>query len=251
MVWVIWIVIAVVALVGEVLTTGLFLASVALAAFATAALSLAVPLGIQLGAFALLSLLLLGAVRPAVLGLLPTSTTGQEPPRVGPVGQQALAIERIDRRQGVIRVGSGEFWTARPIEPGLIIEPGSDVEVVRMDGLTARVQPTLQPEAIAGDVREERESELSVAPTTEGGTRPAEPNPFGLTGREVEVLQLVALGISNQEIADRLYLSPRTVHHHVSHIFNKMGAGNRVEAVRMAMECGLVSAPPSPHDQAG
>lgn len=242
MVWVIWVVIAIAALVGEVLTTGLFLASLAIAALAAAALSLVVPTLVQLIAFAALSLVLLVAVRPAVLRLLPTPGAGQEPPQVGPVGQMGLVVERINARAGMIRVGSGEFWTARPLERDVVIEPGSDVEVVRMEGLTARVQPS-SAVSLAPQTEESQPSDRVPVPAAGDAE-----NPFGLTAREVEVLRLVALGISNQEIADRLYLSPRTVHHHVSHIFNKMGAGNRVEAVRMAIEHGVVdtSTPPTP-----
>jgi DNA-binding NarL/FixJ family response regulator len=81
---------------------------------------------------------------------------------------------------------------------------------------------------------ESERSEDSVSPDARTAI------PFGLSAREVEVLRLVALGLSNQEIADRLFLSPRTVHHHVSHILNKMGVGGRVEAVRLAMERGVV-----------
>jgi DNA-binding NarL/FixJ family response regulator len=54
------------------------------------------------------------------------------------------------------------------------------------------------------------------------------------------VLQLLALGLSNAEIADRLVLSQRTVDHHVSHILNKTGASSRLEAVRLGVDAGIV-----------
>ena len=54
--------------------------------------------------------------------------------------------------------------------------------------------------------------------------------PAGLTAREVEVLCLVAEGLSNNEIADRLYLSVRTVERHLTNIYRKIGVNNRVEA---------------------
>jgi DNA-binding NarL/FixJ family response regulator len=52
-----------------------------------------------------------------------------------------------------------------------------------------------------------------------------------LTSREHEVLGLVAAGLRNQEIADRLYLSEKTVKTHVNHIFTKLGVTDRVQAV--------------------
>jgi DNA-binding NarL/FixJ family response regulator len=61
--------------------------------------------------------------------------------------------------------------------------------------------------------------------------RAAEPDPAGLTDREVEVLELVAEGATNAEIAARLGLSVRTVDHHVSAILSKLGARSRREAV--------------------
>jgi DNA-binding NarL/FixJ family response regulator len=63
--------------------------------------------------------------------------------------------------------------------------------------------------------------------------------PDGLTAREVEVLGLIAQGQSNQEIADTLFISPRTVAAHVANIFYKTNAANRAAAATYAARHGL------------
>jgi DNA-binding NarL/FixJ family response regulator len=64
--------------------------------------------------------------------------------------------------------------------------------------------------------------------------------PASLSDREVEVLRLVACGLSNRAIAERLYISPRTAEHHVQHIYAKLGASTRAAAALFAMEHGLL-----------
>ena len=62
-----------------------------------------------------------------------------------------------------------------------------------------------------------------------------------LSEREVEVLQLISRGLSNQEIADELFLSPTTIKTHVSHILTKLGVRDRVQAVVEAYDSGIVA----------
>jgi two-component system, NarL family, response regulator LiaR len=61
-----------------------------------------------------------------------------------------------------------------------------------------------------------------------------------LTAREHEVLQLIAKGCSNPEIATALYLSPNTVKTHVRGILNKLGVNHRLQAVVVALRMGLI-----------
>jgi DNA-binding CsgD family transcriptional regulator/tetratricopeptide (TPR) repeat protein len=74
------------------------------------------------------------------------------------------------------------------------------------------------------------------------GPRPStKVNPAGLTGRQMEVLALMAEGLSNAEIADRLFISPKTVDHHVSAVLAKLDARTRGEAVSVALQSGLIN----------
>jgi HD-GYP domain-containing protein (c-di-GMP phosphodiesterase class II) len=66
--------------------------------------------------------------------------------------------------------------------------------------------------------------------------------PAGLTAREVEVLQHLARGLPNKEIALRLGISPKTVGNHVEHVYTKIGADNRAAAGLFAMRHGLLPA---------
>jgi DNA-binding NarL/FixJ family response regulator len=65
----------------------------------------------------------------------------------------------------------------------------------------------------------------------------------GLTGRELDVLALLGEGLSNAEIADRLFLGTGTVKDHISAILGKLGAANRVQAAVVANRAGLVRSP--------
>jgi len=66
--------------------------------------------------------------------------------------------------------------------------------------------------------------------------------PAGLTTREVDVLRLLARGLSNKEIAERLVISRKTADNHVEHIYTKLGVTNRASAAMRAMQHGLVGA---------
>lgn len=66
-------------------------------------------------------------------------------------------------------------------------------------------------------------------------------DPLTLTPREDDVLRLLARGLQNKEIAGQLHISERTVKFHVAALLRKLGAGNRTEAVTMAVQRGLLS----------
>jgi len=79
---------------------------------------------------------------------------------------------------------------------------------------------------------------------------PVPPQPFalneerlrhlGITKRELEILELIAQGMSNREIADKLFVSENTVKTHSSRLFDKLSAKRRTQAVQIAKEIGLI-----------
>jgi len=75
-----------------------------------------------------------------------------------------------------------------------------------------------------------------VAAGTSGGNELVEP----LTAREIDVLELLAGGLSNKSIAQRLGISDQTVKFHVASICGKLGASNRTDAARRALRSGLI-----------
>ncbi|MFE1291516.1 response regulator [Streptomyces sp. NPDC058751] len=109
------------------------------------------------------------------------------------------------------------------------------------------------PEHLVAAVRLVRSGDALLAPTITRrlierfAHRQESPGPglhrdlSGLTPRELEVLRLLATGLSNAELADRLFLSPTTVKTHVGRILSKLDLRDRVQAVVLAYESGLVS----------
>ena len=83
--------------------------------------------------------------------------------------------------------------------------------------------------------------ERGVRGVPNGPHRGTQHNPAGLTAREIEVLALIAQGLRNTDVAERLFLSPKTVDHHVSAILRKLDVRTRGEASAEAERLGLTS----------
>jgi NarL family two-component system response regulator LiaR len=112
---------------------------------------------------------------------------------------------------------------------GYLLKDTSPSQLLRAIRDVHRGEPSMHPTIARKLMRElQRSSEL---PPTEDP----------LTAREAEVLSLVAQGLTNQEIADRLFVSERTVRTHVSNILSKLHLANRTQAALYALRRGLAS----------
>lgn len=150
MAWWLWALLGVLALAGEAASMALFLLYVAVAAFAAAVLALFnVGVAAEVAVFVALSVLLIGLVRPRMLQAL----AGRVPHRA--LTNQGMLINRVGTvtqavtaDSGMIRLGTGEFWTARANPPATHLDVGSKARVVYLSGLTAYVEPVLTDEAV-------------------------------------------------------------------------------------------------------
>jgi DNA-binding CsgD family transcriptional regulator len=135
--------------------------------------------------------------------------------------------------------GAAAFWDAAgcPYEAALARADSDDDEALRhaldkLQRLGARPAAAI----VAGRLRER-----GVRGLPRGPRRATRENPAGLTARQLDVLELVAEGLRDSEIAARLVLSERTVGHHVGAILRKLGVRNRSQATAEAVRLGLVS----------
>jgi len=133
--------------------------------------------------------------------------------------------------------------------------PETQIVVLTMQNEPAYARQALTAGALGYVLKEAAESELveALRRAAAGDTylnprlgarvasEPPPGPPDGLSEREVEVLRMIALGHTNAEIADQLYLSVRTVETHRAHIQQKLRLGSRSELVRYALDHGLVS----------
>src|SRR5262249_61208872 len=123
---------------------------------------------------------------------------------------------------------------------GALREPGRVHVVQAAGGIAAGVA------GLAPSVARPRLAQF--APALPAKQTPTPPALSDLTARETEVLRLLANGLSNAELAQRLFVSEATVKSHVSSLLRKLGLRDRVQAVILAYEAGLVTPGPQPGD---
>jgi ATP/maltotriose-dependent transcriptional regulator MalT len=164
---------------------------------------------------------------------------------------------------GCVALGSGDAGEARKqLEDSVdwFLQSGAPYELARARIELARALKSLGQHEAAGqearraiDLLTELNAELEIsraralldslshAEETGRATDKVDESNAGLTGRELEVLRLVASGLSNQLIGERLFVSEHTVHRHLANIFAKLSVSSRAAAVAQAARRGLLT----------
>jgi len=175
---------------------------------------------------------------------------------------ETLADQLSDAAPDVVLIGLSGETLAPTLETILASGLASDVNVIILaDGLTAaasmdalragiraalpadisREQLLAAVQAVASGFLVQHPSYANAGLPPGSASSPAlDELAESLTHREVEVLQMLAAGLSNKEIAARLKISEHTAKFHVASILGKLGAGSRTEAVSLAIRRGLV-----------
>jgi DNA-binding NarL/FixJ family response regulator len=161
---------------------------------------------------------------------------------------------------GSIALAAGDPNNARQLLEDAVdafLQSGAPFELARARVALARALATLMQTdaakqeaeraiAVLGELHAELEMSRarafieSLSTSTATSATLSTPAPSDLTGREVEVLRLVATGLSNQSIGEQLFLSEHTVHRHLANIFSKLSVSSRAAAVAQAARKGLL-----------
>jgi DNA-binding NarL/FixJ family response regulator len=177
------------------------------------------------------------------------------------ITSSAVAYERVgDLRPDLlvtgIKMSEGEMdglallRMARERVPGLkaivlsMYDDSQHIDAAFAAGAQAYVLKTAHPDDLTSAVRQAFQHSIYLAggrPAPEPAPAPLDDSP-GLTRRELEILQLVAEGHSNAQLARMLWVTEQTVKFHLSNIYRKLGVANRTEASRWAQLQGLLSA---------
>jgi len=180
-----------------------------------------------------------------------TVSTTKQPLRVAIADDHRLMLDGIKRALETapdIRV-VGEAMSGDEM---LTIVPKVNPDVVILDlrmprgsqGAAGYVVKSINPLDLPSTIRQVVEGTVYHPAGRGGGGEGAgaapTPAPGGLTERELAILRLVAEGMSNLDIASRLYVTEQTVKFHLSNIYRKLGVANRTEATRYAYRNGLI-----------
>jgi DNA-binding CsgD family transcriptional regulator len=161
----------------------------------------------------------------------------EQPAGLDELGRPARSVRPADQRAGRRLARAAAQWNrlGRPYDAALARLGSADEGDLR-DALA--VFGELGAAAAAGWTRR-RMRELGIRTIPRGPRAATRAAPAGLTAREQEVLALISAGLANREISQRLFISERTVQHHVSAVLAKIGVSSRTAAAREAARIGI------------
>jgi DNA-binding CsgD family transcriptional regulator len=155
-----------------------------------------------------------------------------------PVPDGIALAEPHERHLAGDAAGAAAIWErlGEPFAQALaLIDTGADADAVHALQLLDRLDAKAVAAKVRQDLRDRGMASVPVGPRS--STRA---NPAGLTARQLEVLVMLAEGLTNAELAQRLFVSPKTVDHHISAILAKLSASTRFEAVHIARTAGII-----------
>ncbi|MET0133595.1 MAG: response regulator transcription factor [Kibdelosporangium sp.] len=170
-------------------------------------------------------------------------------------GDEAVALARAKRPDVVLMdlrmpgldgAGATEQIMAEALGSRVIVlttyETDADILRAVEAGATGYLLKDASRTELAGAIRAATRGETVLAPSVAGRLvrRMRTPAPPGLSAREVEVLRLVAKGMTNADVGTALHISEATVKTHLLRVFNKLGVSDRTAAVTTAMSRGLL-----------
>jgi DNA-binding NarL/FixJ family response regulator len=168
---------------------------------------------------------------PRMDGIEATRRLRELHPEVGVISLTTYADD--ESVLGALRAGARGYLTKDA--------SGEDIRaaILAVAAGEAALDPAVQLHVVSAVAREEARGGGPASEPDAGGP----PLPDELTPREAEVLALIAEGLSNAEIAERLFVSPTTVKSHINHLFAKAGLRDRAQAVNYAYRTGIATPP--------
>jgi non-specific serine/threonine protein kinase len=164
-------------------------------------------------------------------------------------GETARAVRRLGAAEALAEsIGFSRYAWVRDVHDGVVASArlalGDDAFAAAWQEGCAIPLSAAIDEALA--TAEPAEIEDIVAEALELGTEPSSSPHATLTPRQTEVLHLLAAGMTDAAIAEALFISVRTVEHHVAHILAKLGVRSRAAAAAVGRDAGLFPAAPAP-----
>ncbi len=161
---------------------------------------------------------------PGIGGIEATRCLRERQPQIGVIALTTYADD--ESVLGALRAGARGYLTKDASSEDI------RAAILCVASGSAALDPAVQHHVVAA---------LASGPAPPG--QPPVPAPDELTPREVEVLVLIAAGLTNVEIAQRLFVSPATVKSHINHAFAKAGLRDRAQAVNYAYRSGIAQPP--------